>query len=358
MDRKMHRPKQERKYRRFSKTARLKLESLYNVGVPVKKIADELGYHISSVYRELQRGMYEHKMSDWTYRRRYSADLAQQKADYNATGKGPQLKVGNDYEFLAFVDAMISEKRYSPDVVLGYIKAHGLQFRTTVCTTTLYRYIRMGLLPHVTNNDLLFKGQRKRKYDKVTPNKRAPKGTSIELRPREISKRQTFGHWELDSVIGTSEKGQTLLVLTERLTRQEIIYKSKDKTAASTVHMLDKLERRYGDDFSRVFKTITVDNGCEFSDCEGLQRSILNPGKQRTHIYYCHPYTSAERGSNEKQNSMIRRWIPKGTRMEGFSQKRIDEIADWINRFPRRMFGYVSSADLYAAELQKLDIAI
>lgn len=343
-------------YRRFTRTDRLKLESLYNVGVPVKLIAQELGFHVSNIYRELKRGMYEHMTTEWTYLQRYSADLAQQRADYNNTGKGPQLKIGNDRELLAFIDDLILHKHYSPDAVLGYIKAQGLQFRTTICTTTLYRYIRMGLLPHVTDKDLLFKGTRKRKYRKLHTIKRAPKGDSIERRPAEISKRQSFGHWELDSVIGTQTKGQTLLVLTERLTRQEIIFKSKDKTAASTVRMLDKLERQYGDDFSRVFRTITVDNGCEFADCQGLERSILHPGQKRTHIYYCHPYCSAERGSNEKQNSMIRRWIPKGNRMEKYGQKYISEIADWMNHYPRRLFGYRTSSELYAAELQKLNI--
>lgn len=345
-------------YRRFTRTDRLKLESLYNVGVPVRQMANELGFHVSSIYRELKRGMYPHMTTDWTYIQKYSADKAQGRADYNATAKGPDLKIGNDRELLTFIDELILHKHYSPDAVLGYIKAQGLQFRTTICTTTLYRYIRMGLLPHVTDKDLLFKGTRKRQYRKVHTVKRAPKGDSIERRPREIDKRQTFGHWELDSVIGQQTKGQTLLVLTERLTRQEIIFKANDKTAQSTVAMLDKLERRYGADFSRVFKTITVDNGCEFQDCEGMQRSILRPGEKRTHIYYCHPYCSGERGSNEKQNSMIRRWIPKGTRMEEFSQQHIDEIADWMNHYPRRLFGFISSAERFSAELQKLNIAI
>ena len=95
-----------------------------------------------------------------------------------------------------------------------------------------------------------------------------------------------------------------LLVLTERLTRKEIILKMKDRTASSTVKAIDRLERRYGKSFFKaLFKTIAVDNGVEFADCAGLESSIH--GGQRTNVYYCHPYSSWERGSNENQNGFF-----------------------------------------------------
>ena len=89
-----------------------------------------------------------------------------------------------------------------------------------------------------------------------------------------------------------------MLVMTERLTRKEIIEKMRDRTAISTVRALNRIERRFGALFPRVFQTITVDNGGEFSDVKSLERSILRRGR-RTKMYYCHPYTSCERGSNE-----------------------------------------------------------
>lgn len=79
-----------------------------------------------------------------------------------------------------------------------------------------------------------------------------------------------------------------MLVLTERKTRDEIIFKLKDQKAESVVDALDRLERKWGDMFSKVFRSITVDNGVEFSDCKGMERSALTPGEKRTYLFYCH----------------------------------------------------------------------
>ncbi len=92
--------------------------------------------------------------------------------------------------------------------------------------------------------------------------------------------------------------------------------------------------------FSTVFQTITVDNGSEFADNEGLERSCLRRGKKRTTLCYCHPYSSSERGSNEKQNGMTRRH-PKGTDFKRVSQKKLRETTDWINNYPRKIFGFI-----------------
>ena len=114
------------------------------------------------------------------------------------------------------------------------------------------------------------------------------------------------------------------------------------------------MKEKLGDVFYKLFKTITVDNGTEFADCEGIERSCVYPGKKRTKVYYCHPYASCERGSNENGNRMIRRKIPKGTSINGYSEEEIQQIEDWVNEYPRRMFGYRSSKDLYKEEMKYL----
>lgn len=342
------------KYREFTYTDRLKLEALYNAKMPVKQIAHQLHKHISSIYREIKRGQYDHLNSDYTYSRRYSAQIAQQSATYNNTAKGSGLKIDRDYDYLLFIETLIL-KGYSPDAALGYIRTNNLRFSTTVCTTTLYKYIDMGLFQHITNKNLLRKGSRRRGYRKTKPIKRPPRGDSIEHRPDHISSRSQFGHWEMDSVIGTKQKGQSLLVLTERMTRYEIILKVHDQTSHSTVQALNKLERSLGKYFPQVFKSITVDNGTEFSACMQMEQSCL-ANRQRTKLYYCHPYSSWERGTNENHNAMIRRFIPKGTRMERYTHAQIYAIALWMNTYPRRLLNYHTPADLFDRELTKLNI--
>ncbi len=154
------------------------------------------------------------------------------------------------------------------------------------------------------------------------------------------------GHWEMDCVVGKPGTSACLLVLTERVTRQELILKMRNKTQDCVVAVIDRLERRYGTRFSDVFKTITVDNGGEFLDGERMERSIRSPSRKRTSIYYAHPYCVWERGSNENQNKLIRRFVPKGMDIDTLSHKNIKRIEYWMNHYPRRQFGYKSPSQM------------
>ena len=141
-------------------------------------------------------------------------------------------------------------------------------------------------------------------------------------------------------------------VLTERKTRKEIIYHMPDQTAASVVRCVNRLEYRFGKKFRRLFKTITVDNGSEFANVDGLQRSIF--GGQRTTMYYCHPYRSNERGTNERINREIRRKLPKGTNFHKYGQSDIDVVEKWINSYPRKVLGFATSQEMFDEELTLL----
>ena len=144
-----------------------------------------------------------------------------------------------------------------------------------------------------------------------------------------------------------------MLVLTERKTRDEIIIKMKDQTSESVVSALDRLERKWGDMFCKVFKSITVDNGVEFSDYRGMEKSVLS-NDRRTFVFYCHPYSSWERGSNENNNRLIRRHIPKGINFDDRTDEEIAYIESWINNYPRGIFNFRTSAELFEEELRKL----
>lgn len=338
-----------RKFKHLSFSDRLKIEALCKAGVSPREIADIVHTHISTIYRELKRGQFEHLNMDYTTEIRYSPDIAQQKYKTNLKAKGGPLKIGSDYALAEYIEEKIINEKYSPAAVLGEIKAQGKNFNTTICTRTLYSYIDKGIFLNLTNKDLLFKGKRKRPYKKVKQ-ARAPRGESIENRPSEINERSTFGHWEMDTVIGQRGSKPVLLVLSERLTRNEIIIPIKDKSAASVVKGLDNLEKRYGQAFSVIFKTITVDNGSEFADCAGIERSRTGKGK-RTKVYYCHPYSSYERGTNENINRMIRRRYPKGTSFSKVTKAAIQKLEDWINNYPRGIFEYHSSAELFKKQL-------
>lgn len=340
-----------RHYKTLTWNDRLKIEAWLRVNTSKKIMAEALGVHISTIYREIKRGQYEHLNSDWTTEMRYSPEISEQKKQEYLRAKGGDLKIGNDMEYANYLEYKVAVDKYAPGAILGEIKRKGLQFDTTISKTTFYRYIELGVFLTLTNKDLPVKRNKtEHKYDKVQRAKRPPKGESIEKRPEEIAERLTFGHWEMDCVEGKKGTKKTLLVLTERKTRNEIIRLMPDKTAASVVAALNKLEKELGTDmFARIFQSITVDNGSEFSDYTGIEQSSLHPDRNRTKLYYCHPYSSYERGSNENQNKMVRRHYPKGYDFTNTTPAEIRKLEKWINNYPREMFDYYTSAELYEA---------
>lgn len=341
-----------RTFKHFTFNDRLRLEVLKKAGHKPKEIAEILHFHVSTIYRELKRGEFEALNSDLTTETRYSPDIAQEYMNGVLTAKGADLKIGNEKEFADRIEDIIINEGYSPAAALAKVKAEGIDF--TVCVTTLYSYIDKGVFLNLTLKDLPEKRKGEKRTKRKTTQKRATKGESIENRPEEIDTREKFGNWEMDTVVGArGVSKKSLLVLTERKTRKEIIFLLKEHTAAAVVKALDKLERKMGAKFREIFKTITVDNGSEFADWEGMERSKRTK-KKRTKIYYCHPYSSWERGSNENQNKLVRRHIPKGVNFDDKTQGDVDNIAEWINNYPRRIHQYRTTEQLYNEELERM----
>ncbi len=343
-----------RKFKQMTLNDRIKMEALLNAGHSKAEVAEQLHFHRSNIYREYDKGKYIHRNSDYTEEERYSSDLGQKAHDYAQEGKGRALKIGNDRELAEYIENKIVDDKFSPEAALAEVKKSGIEFKTTISVRTLYRYIDNGIFLNLTNKDLPIKSKKKKHNKKVKVQKRASAGESIENRPEEVKDREIFGHWEMDTVKG--QRGVTkscMLVLTERKTRDEIVVKLKDQTAASVVEALDRLERKWGSMFYGVFRSITVDNGVEFADYEGMEKSVLKEGK-RTFVFYCHPYSSWERGTNENNNRLIRRHIPKGVDFDDRTDEEIAFIEEWINNYPRGIFEYKTSAELFEEEIKKL----
>ena len=324
---------------------RLQLEAYLKANVPKTEIAQLLGCSLQTVYNELKRGRYQRLDTEYVFHDTYSPDKAQRKYEYNLTSKGPDLKIANDYALIDYIEKRVLEDGLSPCAALGELKRKNMPY-THISKTTLYRYIRMGLFPRLTMDHIK---PRNKKYQKAKASK-APRGTSIEQRPEHIESREEFGHWEMDCVCG---KGKSvILVLTERKTRREILHPMESQSARNVVRFINKLEKKYGKKFKQIFKSITVDNGTEFSDVKGMEKSIFSG--IRTKVYYCHPYSSWERGSNERLNREIRRLIPKGTNIGRITPKRILQVQNWVNSYPREIFGYATSEELFQYELSQV----
>ena len=335
---------------------RLLIEKYLKQNMRIIQIAQYLRVSRQTIYNELKRGAYERlDGKTWKTETAYSPDIAQSRCDSLKSVHGPQLKIGKDHKLANYITAKIANDHYSPAAVLADIRRNDMRFTTTICKTTLYSYIRKGVFLNLSYSDLPNKGQyRKRQYHHVKAS-RASAGESIENRP-DIADRKEFGHWEMDTVIGKQRTKPILLVLSERKTRYEIIVKLPDKTTKSIISAINQIERKYKNKFPEIFKTITVDNGVEFSDHRGIQKSVLQK-TVRTKLFYCHPYSSYERGTNENINKMIRRFFPKGTDFRREPPGYIRAVETWINNYPRQILNYQSANAMFQNELHKLSIA-
>lgn len=331
---------------------RYEIEAYLKAGIKPEEIAKLVGKCVRTIYYEIKRGKCKQLTSDLEEKEIYLADVSQRKYNENKLNKGASLKIGNDIKLCQFIEHKIKDEKYSPYAALQFIKNNHIEFKTDICTQTLYNYIDKGIILNVENKDLPVKSRRKKKNDERTVALNNLKGTSIEQRPKDIKYRKEYGNWEMDTVVGGHKNHgkECLLVLSERMTREELILKIPNKKSESVVKALNSLERKLGSrQFRQTFKTITCDNGVEFLDFKGIEKSI-HTKIPRTKVYYCHPYSSWERGTNENINKMIRRFIPKGAVMEDYSREEILKIQQWINNYPRKIFGGLS-ANEYKKEL-------
>ncbi len=330
-----------KKGQHLSYEERQKIEILLKAGHKSEEIGKLLGGRSKrTIQREIALGKVKLLNSDLTYRTEYSADAAQNKRNYNNTAKGPRLKLGANFKLIEFIENKIIKDKYSPAAALAEARKKG--YEVNFCVKTLYNYIDEGLFVKLTNDDLPIKKiGNKRPYHHVRT-AYTQKGKSIEERPEEAENKEIFGHWELDTVVGKLKTKSALMVMTELSKGIEIIRKIESKSQECIVRELDKLERRLGTKkFRETFKTITCDNGCENLDFKGMEKSVLT-NIPRTQVFYAHPYSAWERGSNECANKLIRRFIPKGTDISKHSKKFIRYIQHWMNHYPRKKLAWLS----------------
>ncbi|SQD08283.1 Transposase and inactivated derivatives, IS30 family [Fusobacterium necrophorum subsp. necrophorum] len=146
----------------------------------------------------------------------------------------------------------------------------------------------------------------------------------------------------MDTVVGKRGSSSCLLVLTDRKSRLEVIRKLKSKTVKDVVETVKNIVREYPE----LIKTITSDNGSEFMNAEAIEELGIE-------YFYAHSYSSGERGSNENNNKLIRRYIKKGVDIGSISEEEIIRIEEWMNSYPRKLFNGKSSLEVYSKELTK-----
>ncbi|MGN0730003.1 IS30 family transposase [Treponema sp.] len=313
-------------------------------GRTVYSIAREIGCAYNTVKNEIRRGSRE--MSG-RRRRGYRAETGQttyerNRAKCHRTGKFPACG-----KFIYCVESSFSSplKQWSVDAAVGRLRLEKkFTDEDSVCTKTIYNWIHKGLL-NVKVIDLPESLKRKKHGKKMRAGKMRL-GTSIEKRPAEVAERKTFGHWELDTVVG-KKKGRNAVVLTlvERLTDFYMTRKIPAKMAGAVNSKISQIKTEFGSEADKIFITLTTDRGLEFASLAETEKT----GK--TKVYFAHPYSSYERGINERHNRILRRYVKKGATINKITEEELEQYEDLINGLPRKRLGYRTPSEVFNEQL-------
>ena len=202
----------------------------------------------------------------------------------------------------------------------------------------VYNWINKGKI-ELTKDKLCYKKRRNNKSGMMRHTKWNFDNKTvlpISLRPKYIENRDEIGHLEIDSILGKRNEQDSIISIVDRCTRKLWLIKSNYKNEYYT----DKLIYEYIIKNEIEVKSITVDNGLEFSAL-GITAKKLG-----VKLYKCDPYCSFQRGTNERTNALVRRFIPKGESMKLKPQIYLDDICFQINSMPRKLFDFKSTFDI------------
>ena len=154
---------------------------------------------------------------------------------------------------------------------------------------------------------------------------------------------------EVDLVLGSKNRSDSaILALLERKTRQYFMIRVPGRNPDAVMAAILNLKERYKEHWNDIFKTMTTDNGSEFSKLSALEQL------SKTLVYFAHPYAPHEKGSVERHNRLIRRFIRKGVPINYYSDERILQVQHWCNSLPRKMLGYRTPDELFEEELTRI----
>jgi len=305
-----------------------------------RKISAMLGVSHQTINNEINRGLVSNKQlvnGKEKFYKIYVPELAEERYHEKRKACHRPCKFLQAVDFLAFFVEHFKNDDWAPDTAVGRAKARGL-FRSEemVCTKTLYKYIDEQRL-EVCNLDLKEKMSRRTPKNILHKNSRVL-GLSIEERPAEVDTREEFGHFEIDTIVGKRD-GQESVIMTmiERQTRFQIIRLIDGRDADSVDYAMQEVIAEYGS----VIKSITADNGPEFTTLSQIMSPVAP-------VYFTHPYTSSERGTNEVHNRMVRQYFPKGESLDNASPAEVANTADKLNNMPRHQLGFQTPSELFA----------
>jgi len=304
-------------------------------GHSAREIARALGRSHTTITREISR---------CGGRVRYRAHAADGEAWRRARRPRP-TKLELCPELRRVVEERL-EVDHSPEQIAGWLRLaypdnEAMQVSHETIYRALYVQARGALKRELTRH--LRRG-RSRRYARSQSSKRQGQGkltdmVMISARPPEVEDRAVPGHWEGDLLMGNRQSAAAIATLVERQTRYLQLV-ALEGTEAERV--ADALARSITTLPAQLRRSLTWDQGHEMSE---HRRFSIETGVE---VYFCDPRSPWQRGSNENTNGLLRQYFPRRQSLAGITQEHLDEVAEKLNRRPRKTLGFKTPAEKLA----------
>ena len=312
------------KYHQLTTDERYTIAALRMQRVSQAEIARHLGRHPSTISRELKRNR--------TNAGIYTACKAVSRA--SRVRRESRRKWYFSDSDLQMVIALI-RLDWSPEQVSLWLKKCKV---LSISHSTIYRYIWYNYFYHGNLHKHLRQSnkRRRKKYRSADSRGVLANKAHISERPKGAENKSRIGHFEIDTVHGSSDQ-HSIVTLVDRKSKYTIIGKIKNRTTDELNHKVVELIKKQ----VNQVKTITADNGTEFHQYTKIEKET------NTTFYFANPYHSWERGLNENTNGLVRQYLPKGKTMRHITQKDCDAIALKLNRRPRKCLNMKTPEEVY-----------
>lgn len=296
----------------------------------------KLGRHRATISREIKRNSGKSGYRAFSASRRAQAAAASRR-------KG-KARLNKDKRLRTYVINKLKQQ-WSPRTISERLKMeYPLDMTMRISHQAIYSYIYV--LPRGELKRTLIKALRqehayrrkRRKGDSIETRGKIADMLSIEERPEEVADRTVPGHWEGDLILG-KHKRSALGTLVERTTRYTILVPLGDKKDAVSVRKA--YVKAFRSISAELKKTLTYDQGKEMSE---HQRFTVDTGIQ---VYFAHPASPWERGTNENTNGLVRQYFPKGTDFSKVSVREIKQVQRKLNNRPRAVLDYLKPDEVF-----------
>lgn len=332
---------EEKKNRRLTLKERVQIETLLKENKTKADIAKKLNRSRSTISREVNRFGSNPIVDYDSYLAHWCA-----KEDYLNKRNLDKISTYSRLKFFVYKGLL---SQWTPEQISGRLKdLYPNDPIMSISHEAIYRHIYTR--PQASLNKKLIKLLVRKKTRRRPPKKRRGTGSkiinqvSIEQRPEHIQLREETGHWEGDLMIGKNQKS-AIGTIVERKSRYTIIIKLNSRKSDEVAKMFSKKLNQLHQIFK---KSMTYDNGIEMAKHEKITQ------KTGMKIYFAHPYSSWERGTNENTNGLIRRYLPKGTDFNKIDEKQLEIIQEKLNNRPRKIIGFKTPKEMMNSELKNV----